>query len=487
MKHATDLEKASTTQNLPSQDEGILVTFDTPIDSENPKDWKSSKKWAVTGVLSATGLTRIVVSTIMAPALPSIADELQMNSVEAAMALSVYLLATAFGPLFIAPLSESYGRKPVLHATNVWFLAWNIVCGFAGNKATLIAARLLAGFGASAIYALSGGVLGDVWPPEQRGKSIGIYLLIPLLGAAIGPILGGFITEYTTWRWMFWSTSIVQFMMVAVSMLLFHETHAPTILRGRAHRFRQQTGNPRYYTEVERMTSSHSIYKKFFDSLTRPMRLLIFHPIVQIQALLSGFSYGVLYLILSTFSELWVTQYGESTSISGLHYLSICLGELAGAVIGGRFIDVMYRRLKNRADGAHTPEFRMPVMIPGAILVPLGLFMYGWTAQEHVHWIVVDIGVFVLSFGLQIRGAALQAYVIDCYPDHTSSASAASQFLRSLAAFGFPLFAPKMYKSLGYGWANSTIAFIAIAIGIPAPFLIQIYGARLRAKAQSSY
>lgn len=102
------------------------------------------------------------------------------------MALSIYLLATAFGPLVIGPLSEVYGRKPILHAANIWFLVWNIVCGFAKSKKLLIAARFLAGFGASAIYALANGVLGDVWCPEQRGRSLGVYLLIPLLGAAVG-------------------------------------------------------------------------------------------------------------------------------------------------------------------------------------------------------------------------------------------------------------------------------------------------------------
>ena len=125
----------------------------------------------------------------MAPAISTIAQELDMNSAESVMALSIYLLATAFGPLIIGPLSEVYGRAPILHASNVWFLVWNIVCGFAKNKETLIAARFLAGFGASAIYALAGGVLGDIWRPEQRGKSLGIYLLIPLLGAAVGMVV----------------------------------------------------------------------------------------------------------------------------------------------------------------------------------------------------------------------------------------------------------------------------------------------------------
>lgn len=120
----------------------LIVAFTEPHDAENPMQWPNRKKWAVTNVLSATGFNRIMVSTIMAPALHLIAAELDMNPTEAAMSLSIYLLATAVGPLVIGPLSEMYGRRIVLHTSNVWFLIWNIVCGFATTKGTLIAARL---------------------------------------------------------------------------------------------------------------------------------------------------------------------------------------------------------------------------------------------------------------------------------------------------------------------------------------------------------
>lgn len=109
-----------------------------------------------------------------------------MTPTESAMSLSIYLLASAFGPLIMGPLSEIYGRQAILHVSNVWFLIWNIVCGFATTKETLIASRFLAGFGASGIYALAGGVMGDIWRPEQRGRGLAIYILIPLLGAAVG-------------------------------------------------------------------------------------------------------------------------------------------------------------------------------------------------------------------------------------------------------------------------------------------------------------
>ncbi|KAI0456838.1 major facilitator superfamily domain-containing protein [Xylaria acuta] len=462
---------ASTIENPPpscdvKQADPFLVAFEEPYDADNPKDWPNGRKWAVTDVLSATGFNRILVSTIMAPALSTIAKELNMSATESALSLSIYILATAFGPLFIGPLSEIYGRQVILHASSIWFLVWNIACGFANTKELLIAARFLAGFGASAIYALGGGVLGDIWRPEERGRSLGVYLLIPLLGAAVGPILGGFIAEYTTWRWMFWSTSIFQGVMIAVSFDVFKETFGPLILKRRAARLRKETGNEQYYTQFERQTSEQSLLRAASRALSRPLRLLVFHPLIQITAVVSAFSYGTL----------------------GLHYIACALGELLGSQVGGRVMDVLYRRMQSRSGhGEHLPEFRIPMTVPGAIIAPIGLFIYGWTAQYKVHWIAVDIGILINMFGGQFSSMALSAYVIDAYPEHTSSAIAATQFLRSLAAFLFPLFTPSLYRVLGYGWGNSTIAFVSLALALPAPFVIWRYGAKLREKANSTY
>lgn len=397
--------------------------------------WSNGKKWTVTDVLSATGFNRIMVSTIMAPALSTIAHELNMSSIEAVMALSAYMLATAFGPLIMGPLSEIYGRKVVLHLSNIWFLIFNLVCGFANSKGLLIAARFLAGLGASAIYALAGGVLGDVWRPEQRGRSLGIYLLIPLLGAAVGPIIGGYMADRATWRWMFWSTSAFQGVMIAACFLAFHETYGPLILRRRAARLRRETGDSQYYTAAERLDADRSVGGILRQHLSRPLRLLAFHPIIQVMALLSGFYYGILYIVLSTFSNMWTTVYGESVQTSGLHYIAPSLGEIVWSQIGGPLMDFMFRKLKTRENGEARPEFHLPLLLPGAVLAPIGFFIYGWSAQFKAFWFIVDVGVFLATFGMQIGGQSLQAYVIDAYPEHTSSATAAAQFIRSLTAF----------------------------------------------------
>ena len=133
---------------------------------------------------------------MVAPALPRIGQDLGITQeVELSLTLSIFVLAYAIGPLFLGPLSEIHGRVIVLQLSNLFYLAWNLACGFAQTPGQLIAFRFLSGIGGSAPLALGGGVLSDCWHAEERGKAIAIYSLAPLLGPAVGPIAGGFIAE----------------------------------------------------------------------------------------------------------------------------------------------------------------------------------------------------------------------------------------------------------------------------------------------------
>jgi len=122
-------------------------------------------------------------------------------------------------------------------------------------------------------------------------------------------------------------------------------------------------------------------------------------------------------------------------------------------------------------------------MIPGAFLVPIGLLWYGWTSQAHTHWILPNIGAAIFAAGVIIGFQCIQTYIVDSYTRYAASAVGAATVLRSLAGFGFPLFAPYMYAKLHYGWGNSLLAFIAIALGWPAPILLWKFGEVLRKKS----
>jgi hypothetical protein len=152
-------------------------------------------------------------------------------------------------------------------------------------------------------------------------------------------------------------------------------------------------------------------------------------------------------------------------------------------LVAGRFNDQIYKRLRTRNNGVGIPEFRVPLLIPGSIAIPIGLFWYGWTGQAHAHWILPNIGAAIFCFGVITCFQALQSYTIDAYPRYAASAISTLNVTRSLTGFGFPLFAPYIYDALGYGWGNSVLAFAALAFGIIGPLVLWKYGAHLRARS----
>jgi len=93
-------------------------------------------------------------SAMMAPALAPIGHDLHMTEAETLLALSIFVLSFALGPLILSPLAEVYGRRPIWLLCSLCYVVWNTTCGFARNKPTLIVARLFAGIGASGEFAV---------------------------------------------------------------------------------------------------------------------------------------------------------------------------------------------------------------------------------------------------------------------------------------------------------------------------------------------
>lgn len=473
------LEKVKSAKSVKPSD---LVTWDGPNDPENPKNWSKKRRWGATLVVSSFTFISPVSSSMVAPAIASIAMDFNIaNEVEQQMVLSVFILAYAVGPLFLGPLSEIFGRVHVLQLANLFFLVFNSAAGASKNKGEMIAFRFLSGLGGSAPLAVGGGVLSDCWKPEERGRAISIYSLAPLLGPAIGPIAGGFITQNTTWRWAFYAVSIADAVIQLSGLFLLRESYAPKLLHAKANKLRKETGNRDWHTEYEHSNRSFANIMK--RSLIRPFKLLGTQHIIQVLAIYMAYLYGLMYLVLSTFPVLWTELYHESIGIGGLNYISLALGFFLGTQICAPLNDRIYRGLKHRNDGTGKPEFRVPLMVPGSILVPSGLFLYGWSAQYHLHWVIPNIGVAIFGAGAIVGFQCIQTYIIDSYQTFAASALAAATVLRSCAGFGFPLFAPYVYGALDYGWGNSLLGFVAIGIGLPAPVLLWIFGKRLREKS----
>jgi MFS family permease len=128
----------------------MQVAFDGDNDPDDPKNWKKGKKWTTMTIVAMFTLLSPVSSTMIAPALGYIAHDFDIGQdFLAQLTLSVFILAYAVGPLFLGPLSEMYGRAIVLQLANIFYLIFNIACGFSKNKGELIAFRFLSGIGGS--------------------------------------------------------------------------------------------------------------------------------------------------------------------------------------------------------------------------------------------------------------------------------------------------------------------------------------------------
>ncbi|KAL8928100.1 MAG: hypothetical protein Q9172_001010 [Xanthocarpia lactea] len=359
---------------------------------------------------------------MVAPAIPAIAKDFDItNKVESQMVLSIFVLAYAIGPLFLGPLSEDYGRVSVLQLANVIYLIFNTACGACRNKGEMIVFRFLSGLGGSAPLAIGGGVLSDCWKAEQRGRAISLYILAPLLGPAIGHIAGGFNTENSTWRWAFYATSIADALIQCSGLFFLRETYPAKILHIKAKRLRQETGNESLHTEYEH--PERSLVTVLENAISRPFHLLGTQPIVQ---------------VLACFT--------------------------LGAQIFSPLNDRIYKILRTKNNGVGKPEFRIPIMVPGSVLIPIGLFIYAWTSQYHPHWVGPNIGVAIFAAGAIAGFQSVQTYLVDAYTRFAASAIAAATVLRSLAGFGFPLFAPYMYDKLDYDWGNSLLGFLTVGL-----------------------
>ncbi|KAF4540706.1 MFS multidrug transporter [Lasiodiplodia theobromae] len=472
-----DAADANGSKSPAERNEAEIVDWEGPDDPENPKNWPIWRKWVTTLLTSLGGLVTLMSGAMMAPALSDISHELNIAPEEAQIALSIFILAFAFGPLFLGPCSEVFGRKPVWLVSSTCYVIWNVICGFATKRGTMMAARFFSGIGASAQFAISFPVLSDCWKPDQRGTSFALATFIPLLGPAIGPIVGGVITQSIGWRWLFWVLAIFNTFLIFLTTLFFRETHAATILNRKAKQLRRQTGR-NYRTSST--TGGPTLPQRLKLALTRPYRLLLTQPILQLLSLLLAVNFGILYIVLSTYATMWQDRYALSPRAAGLHYIALVLGYTVAAQAGGPATDRVWAYLKTRRGGEAAPEYRVPLMVPGVLLLLAGLVVYGWGAQRGLHWAVVDVGIAVFGCGNILATQAMQAYVMDAFEGCTASASAASQFLRNVFAFAFPIFAPRMYERLGYGWGNTLLAGLFLALGVPGPAVLWVFGARIR-------
>ncbi|GEQ69705.1 hypothetical protein JCM33374_g3379 [Metschnikowia sp. JCM 33374] len=456
----------------------VAWEFDSP---ENPRNWRLFKKVFVTLVVSMYTFVSPISASIMAPASKDLAKDLKINSSTIlALVTSIHILAWVIGPLLIAPLSENdrLGRRTILNWACWITFFFNLAGAFSNNITQLLILRFVSGLFSATPLNVSPAVVSDMFDAKSRNISLAGVFLIPFIGSAIAPVIGGYVVQAKGWRWVLLVLAIINGAIALIGSILLVETFSPTLLHKKAKKLRKATGNQNLHTIYE-LSGDGLTLTKLKETVTRPLVLLFTNPLVFGLGSFMAFIYGFLYLMIVTFPSVFQKSYGFSQSTAGLMFLSLGVGFILGVIVWTIALGYVYEKLVEK-NGVAKPEYRLPCLFISAIIMPIGLFWYGWSAQYKLHWIMPCLGSGIFAFGLVCVFQALQAYLIDMNPAFAASSIAAASMFRFFLGFAFPLFAHSMYDKMGYGWGNTLCGILAILLGIPFPFLCYKYGERLR-------
>jgi EmrB/QacA subfamily drug resistance transporter len=164
---------------------------------------ESNLKWYTLGAACFGLFMAILDNLVVNIAMPTIARDLDAKTTQLQWIVSAYTLVFASLQITAGGLGDKYGRKKLFLFGLTVFTATSLAAAFSQSIEMLIALRALQGFGAAFIMPLSLSLISAAFPPEERGKAVGIWGAISVSGIALGPIVGGALVEYASWHWVF--------------------------------------------------------------------------------------------------------------------------------------------------------------------------------------------------------------------------------------------------------------------------------------------
>ncbi|TGO12638.1 hypothetical protein BTUL_0085g00090 [Botrytis tulipae] len=195
--------------------------------------------------------------------------------------------------------------------------------------------------------------------------------------------------------------SIFNNFLTLVGYYVIRESYTSVLLRRKAKSEAMSTPNSKRTFKIQYW---QELFPPLSVRIARPFQILIRRPVIQLITFAFGAGFGIYTILISTFATIYIERYINQRP--SLYCNCYCLSN------------------KNYNHGR--PEFRVPYSIDGAILMPIGLFLYSWMAEITGPWAVVDIGASVFSLGNMLFSQGLLAYQLDEFGKHGVSANAAS-------------------------------------------------------------
>ncbi|TGJ87327.1 hypothetical protein E0Z10_g1468 [Xylaria hypoxylon] len=447
------------TEKKKEEEDVNLVTWNGPDDPENPQNYSRRHKFFITGIWIYGNLCATLASSIWSSGAAQVKAEFHQSTIVVTLGISFFLLvSTSFPHPSYSPDTrwKRFGRKWPMTIGMLLFTIFTIPIAVGKNIETLLVSRFLQGAFGSAPLSL-----------------------------AAAPIIGNFVAaSYLGWRWLHWLSAIMGGSAVLLVLFALPETLASKILQARAAKLRKSGERPEARTifDNKKHMGMVDVARIYF---MRPFALLATEPILILITIYQSFIYGILYLVFVSYPIEYIEIRHWSLGISALPFLGLSVGVLFGAAGVIWHTKTKFAATIRANGGKVIPEQRLPTMIVGGCIVPVGLFIFAWTSAPSIPWPGQVIGSIPTGAGMYMIFVQCFNYLVDVYAPIANSALGGNMLIRSSFAAAFPLFGPYLYHNLGVAWATSTLAFISIAL-IPIPIIFYIYGGRIRSWSKNS-
>lgn len=487
---------------------GDATTLSFKDDPDNPRNWPSAFKWSIVCLLALLAFTVTFTCISVVPFATHIVEELEgdhnSGNVRAASVLlvTIWELGEAAGPLAIAPLSEtaSWGRSAVLTAATTMFAITTAGAALAPSAGLFIAARGLTGV-AVATNVLNPAIVGDLFPPEQRGSAMALVQLTPLLGGAIGPAIGGAVADTWGWRSVMWLSTALAVLCNVLVWIAFRETFTPAIKQARKIRQRKENlkiasgaatpteesiGASSEVTAIPETPATSSGLRHIRDAVLRPAILLGDSFVLAILAFYGAIMFSYFYVMSVTLPDILETKYGFSSAATGSSFLIFSFGAFISVVINNKYLDPIYLNLTAKygrdvvdADGnterVGRPEFKLPLAACSTLVLPIATAAYGWAAEFTLPLPFLFLSVGLMGVSMLLTFIPLAAYVVDSFGLYAASAMTGVIVTRCLCGTFLPLAVSPLVDAFGYGWGFMVMAGICFSV-TPIPVFVYYYG-----------
>ncbi|OCF30330.1 hypothetical protein I316_08034 [Kwoniella heveanensis BCC8398] len=477
--------------------ERVAIQF--PSSPSNPLNWPTRRRMMITLCLALTGLMSTGGSSIGVPGLHAAMEEFGITNEKIGTLIpGAYVLGLGTGPFIFAPISELYGRQPAYYISQVLLCIFTLGTGFSNHMATLIILRFFCGMFGSVAPSLGVATCADLFIPQERGKPMSLYGFGPIAGPVIGNMVGYWLLFFG-WRWAYYFMTIVVTLNTILMITVMRETYAPVIQKIMVYhlkspefkRSRQRSFPSTILPDLTWMKhiiskdEARAVYAKAFS---RPPRLLLTNPVAFAFAMYYAYVYAVIYVFIVNlpllfgqppFSHPPLFSFSWPQATLPLAYIPIGMGFFTAVGLAARYQDKIYKYFSKRNGDKGQPEYRLILTQTGMCVMPIGLFIFGWTAHSQHHWMGPFVGQYVIGLGLVLAFNTLQNFFVDAFYPYSAAAIAGATATRSIVACILPLFTSEMWVKLGWGWGGTLLAMVAI-LGVPCPLIMFICGKRLR-------